>query len=829
MQGTNTLLQTSSGSARVVTSTVSVDLLRNGTYTDVSSYVSSWSIDRSVTTDVPQGSRLVTGYAVSQLTLNAIGNPLNNAQDAPWMWSPYNTASGAALFGASGRVETPIKVTAGLIYNYGTPSSAADTVTVFTGFIRSILISSDQGTAQIVCLDGSDRMRSQCNIPQIIGDYVQTNFIGGAVRQGLTGGKLIDYLFRANGFYSSPPPRNNCVLSVSGHGSLEPDYVVHADGSNTQYGSTLVAWDGPSETSSFQSSVIQYVQDVAPDAVTGKPKIKFSAGPDPQHGVFASWGLTAPVTIASSGFSFTAEAWIDFSNNLSVASGAPLWSLNLPVATSGVILGDKDIHIGFMGDTAPYMRINGNSPVIGTGTVASASRGWHYVMINVTGSGTSASASFTIDTLAPTVANGRVVTASGAWSTGVLTLPYAYLGSFDVNNTMGPGARARWESLQLTTESASAASAASNVAYMPTAYIEPSLNNLSVVPYNSNAQNSWSVAQDVAEAEFGMIFFDELGMATFWNRKHFAYAQPTAVASVTTTRNLEQLSTQEAVDSVANTVVVTGTPYTVQPPGWVWALTDIAGVHSKSSLDLFATFDNAAAGVNPVFAFLPVGGVTTFSSYRGCSTADGTGQCVSNLTITVSVFSQSAKIHVVNPNAFPVYLVSPSVDNTGTAIPTSSIGQPCLQLYGSAVTQVAPNTASGAGSSTTTTYQVSDAQSQTIYGQQSFSVPASSYLQDIVSAQSVAADLLSQLAYPFPLVTNLVISAVPGLQLGDRITVNDPGGTLLIGDFFIVGIAPNFDPTAGFTQALTLKPLGGPGALIWDIGTWDNYVWDGTF
>jgi hypothetical protein len=758
------------------------------------------------------------------------------------MWSPYNTASGRALSGASGRIETPIIASAGMTNATG----SVEQVPVFTGYIRSIDVDPVAGVATITALDGSDRMRSQCNVPQIIGNYLDATYFSGIVKQGLNGGRVIDYLLRANGKYLTPPPRSGCLLSVPTHGSLEPDYVVDASGSYVQYGTISYAWDGSTEVSSLGSTQVQYIADIGNDGRTGKPKMKFGQCPEPQQGISAQWNLKNTVNF-NGGPTLSIETWVDLSNPLNVSSGAPLWSVNLPVAFNGVENGVEDLTVGFTGDRRPFINYGNTAgtPVYGTATATSA---WIYALINIFSSTTSASAAFTLNSTAPTAANGRIIktTVSYLSDGNTRVVSHAQVGSYNAALFNGPGTRARFEALQITTEASAAAIAATNLNFVPTAAIEPSLNALTLVPFNPDKQDSWAVAQEIAAAEFGTLFFDEKGLPTFWNRNHYRFASGAGgivgapVASVTSTRNLETLTSTEAVDSVVNHIALTATPYTVQTATWVYQLaTHDTGIHSNSDRTYFCSFANAAATVSTTVSFMPLGGASGQSYYRACRTADGTGDPVSNLTFVVKPYSQHALVTVTNPNNYPVYLVCSTNDTAGNPFPSNNVGVPFLWLWGSPVTQAAASTISSAGASTVagtgndTSIDLYDQFSITKYGEQIYSVTNSIYLQNLDSLRSTAADMLDVLAYPYPVLSNVTISAIPGLQIGDRITLNDPAGALIADDFFIVGISSSFDPTAGYTQSLTLRSANGPNSFILDDAVRgalnSTYVLNGTF
>src|SRR5256885_2878851 len=114
------MLTASSGVAAAVTSAgqtivtdTQIDKTRNGSYTDISPYIAAWSFSRTLSTDVPEGARLVTGYSAAELNLTGIGNPSDNTQNGAWYLSTYNRTGTGILAGATSRIGTPIRVHAG--------------------------------------------------------------------------------------------------------------------------------------------------------------------------------------------------------------------------------------------------------------------------------------------------------------------------------------------------------------------------------------------------------------------------------------------------------------------------------------------------------------------------------------------------------------------------------------------------------------------------------------------------------------------------------------------------------------------------------------------
>lgn len=181
LSGSSELVAASTSASAEPVQTVTVDRDRSGTPVDISSLVTGISVDRSLTTDVPDGTRLVVGYASATATIDLGGDPDDNLQDGAWLFSPANTDS--PWYGTK-RIGAPTVVKIG----YDT-TSGSEVLSRFTGTIRSLTVDGQARTAEIQTVDGSDLLRTQVRLP------MATN-LG---TPSLDGRYFIDYILTQNG------------------------------------------------------------------------------------------------------------------------------------------------------------------------------------------------------------------------------------------------------------------------------------------------------------------------------------------------------------------------------------------------------------------------------------------------------------------------------------------------------------------------------------------------------------------------------------------------------------------------------------------------------
>lgn len=182
-------------------------------FQDITKCVVSVDIQQSVTTNLPDGTTLISGYPSSAATIvlsgmlnQAAGIPLVEAQSAYWLFNPNDSTS---PMWRTTRGGLSVTVQAG----FWDGASAADLVTKFTGTIDQVTCSN--GTVTLMCRDNRSTITNQATLPPVI---TQAPY-----NAGLTSGYAIDYLLRHSSpgkYLSWPAQHPNCVLSVGFESSI---------------------------------------------------------------------------------------------------------------------------------------------------------------------------------------------------------------------------------------------------------------------------------------------------------------------------------------------------------------------------------------------------------------------------------------------------------------------------------------------------------------------------------------------------------------------------------------------------------------------------------
>lgn len=182
-------------------------------YPDVTLAVESIQLDRTLTTDAPKGTRLISGYPTAQaiVTLAGLVDPSDETKTIAWLLDPANLDSPMARRQLENR--------AGMTIDLGTPhDGATDWVRVMTGTVDSFTYDRATGKVQLTVLDGRTKLRQVPNLPQITVNSYWSNLV--------TAEYAIDQLLLAASrgkIATRPPVRPQAFVAAGLRGSPQPD------------------------------------------------------------------------------------------------------------------------------------------------------------------------------------------------------------------------------------------------------------------------------------------------------------------------------------------------------------------------------------------------------------------------------------------------------------------------------------------------------------------------------------------------------------------------------------------------------------------------------
>lgn len=737
------------------------------TLADMTRYVTSLVVDASITSDLPEQTRLVTGYSAAQATLSCAGvDPIDvQWRTLSWLISPANPA---------GPLYRQPKAGANLRLRLGVVGDAgAEYMPAFTGPIRLPTTVAKERRVEIQALDPSSRLTKRVALPQVTANDLQGN---STLRCGLNSQWIVDFILRQNGVWSCPPPRSGCAYSATMHGSTWPEV-------GTITSSALYRDDDG---------------DGTPEAVAERPPFMpmlYGLGitnGGQGSGAFVRTDATLASTIQTgNGFSLLYDAVVE--RSVQAVDG---WSLELRSAVSA---GKQNlITVSASSATSWKPKIvwnDGTTTTTVACTTLTVPTGLSRLQVLATyTSNTTQSVVFQVDGSTETVTGAAPYPADAVLHALVSCRVQASNGLEAVQFCQGPAGLVP----QLRF-------------FQSGAVLEPGLNELQVMPLVSD--DPWPTLQDIAKAEAGVCIFDQTGVFRFWNRRHwwFDTAAATVQDTLTAATSLKAVTIEESTDGLRNHIRVTTTPRVVHPPGIVWQVEGLHGAHAHQTITIWAKFATPVIGLSTTFTLIPGGGVVTGSGYRAAKLPSGGGGAVTNLQFTCTPFSDSAKITITNPNGFDVYLVSPS----GAGYPVASNGKPALLLYGSPITDATDttDTTSSAGSSAYVAEAITPEAAAGTVPDRLYEAPTSPWMQDSDSADSLALDLLSALAAPPPLIRDVEVVGNPRRSLGDRVQLVDPDGLSLNDPAWLIGLRTSYGPD-GLTQSATLRLVARFGQML---------------
>lgn len=299
-----------------------------------------------------------------------------------------------------------------------------------------------------------------------------------------------------------------------------------------------------------------------------------------------------------------------------------------------------------------------------------------------------------------------------------------------------------------------------------------------MAPYG---QSVGDMIQQICEAEQGLFFFDENGVAHFWNRQHIANNNTVQwTFDETTMVNFQPEST-----TLINDVTVQAQPRAVQTNQIVWQSTSSYEVLAGTTLDVFVDFsdDNGALPIvqvdTPVFV---TSATTSFYTTSYDDTTDGSINDGSQAFITVSstfLFGTTYRVSFQN-----------SSTNTSVFIST-------MTIYGEPATVTAVINQEYTSPSSIQLYGTNPSNN----GQPL--VIQNDLIQDSDTALADAYKLVNDYSIPYTRATADVFS-VPQLQIGDYVTValQDTGVT---NNYTVVGITTTSSTDDFLAQSLELE------------------------
>jgi hypothetical protein len=740
-----------------VSVTVTGTALTIDTLTD---QVDSVTIDRTLTSDLPDAAQLVTGYAAAEATI-VVGDvtPNTGLASAAAQYSPYNPAS--PLYGK--QEFAPIAVQLG-----HRSTAGVETLPAFVGQVREIQSEAD-GTITISALDGAEKMRGPATLPVVVADDLTAVGDPNGVRPGLNSQWLVDWLARQGGFYASPPPRAKCTFSATLHGSAMPEVGYPQN----------VSWDRPFGTpsTSLSAPFRQGKFGLALDSLAAATNdfLYLSYRPDP------AWAITL-----NNGTTALFECWLyaDAARlNLNATDGIQINLVGVltgggsPQLTLGVVTGKL---------TAVLTRGTVNSAYVGP--TIPADNAWHYAAIQTTisANGSTVDIQYRLDGSTTT----RTALAAGGSITNNAALQKVEVGG----NRYLP-----IEAAQITAEDSTAQW---NDSFVATAVLDAGLNQLVATPVVSTNTDRWQLLTDIVAAEYGTVMFDELGRLIFHNAE-YNRRNSTVVQVMTSRANMLAATVDRAKDQIRNHITATVKAPSIATAVDVFTPVAIPALPTGQTVTIITELDKPTFGVSGPLWLQPAPNFAglTISSCIANTAQDGSGSLItSGVTVYANVYNgTTVRLDCMNTNNFLVYLVFPV---GSTVYPPTSPG---LILRGHPIDW---------STTSDTPIDIQDAASIAQYGEQGYDVPSSDWLQQASTVTGVLNTLLATVRKPHPILTNLQVVEDCRLQLADRVQLVDTDTGLILGEEYVVTGIRTERSDSGAEQSLTVRQLTSPGGWV---------------
>ncbi|RKT85596.1 hypothetical protein SAMN05421805_1183 [Saccharopolyspora antimicrobica] len=783
-----------------------VDWDRDGRFahplSDLSRFVKPWRREHIVSSTAPDELLLIEGHAAARLTVPLAGD----VHDEPIavQFAPYNRDS--LLFGVDvegADVELDVAV--------WTDEHGFEWFPQFRGVVRSPATDRGDGTVVLECLDNAEKLRGLVQLPPyaLWERHLQRGFKRG---QLIDSSSLIDLAARAGGFTMGPrgfswpdelsaaPYRTGVVLSVPMHGSILPE-VGTLD--NEQGIHRTEAWETGDAAHRARAEAYREGPHgyLARQAVPrGEEAAGFHtywideldrgvAGAADSTWVLGGWfywagpnvdAATAAIELQVRGHRFTLA--------LEPSNGAGLARMQYATAFDNDQLG---------GDT--YERIDGPfSPL-------PSEPGWHYYEAAFAwwSNGDIEMRSCIDDRRqAPRVVANRATTAHIDRLSGLVTIRNTWAVS-DVAIVNGA---AKPPLAQITYDTTPAG----------TAQVSWGRNRATHTLRESF--EAFTLAKDVASAEYGLVLFDESGRFCFYNSDDVVDRQATTVRTFTLD-DLGNLGFRTTLDSVRNVWSVTttsartvvgiaydlgedGVPLARAASGELLPAEFI--IPARSARELFIQADDHTIAVNP-WGLPLIAEAAPWDQqiprhgrqvYTGTDYREGTSASTEQKFVSRGL----VRLWVWNGWAEPVGFVNPN-------------GQPRFRVEGSVVVEDAEKT-----------WTIRNEASIATRGERVIEL-SGKWLQDEWQTRAMLDRLVPRIGDPIPVSDAITVPGDPRVQNLDCIAIADQGGFGHLRTQ-IYGLTRSVDDDGRLTDTYQVEAIAPPAPGVWDSSSWDStFIW----
>lgn len=748
-----------------------VDWNKNGLYnhalSDLTEVVKSIQIKRDVTGTLPIETTMVEGFMAASVSVRLGGTRSGDVLSIAQQLSPWRTDS--VLYGQS-RTTYPIRVYIGHRVADGTEVQ----IQQVQGVIDDCKVTSSNREVSLSLLDPSVNLKAEIDLPQMAMPPGSSNQPAAGLWLTNNSQWIIDYVFRRNGVYMTPPNHAKDFFVATLHGSPAPEL-----------GHQPFYWTGNG-------------------TVTEDTQIHWPA----RAGWGLAWGGSTAwwqlVSYRGHSTSFTATASqtlvIQFQADL---SKAPLQhpqsegTLAIYCSGNGFLVGNAfrvrtdtvgRLFLDCYKDAVLITTLGG--PTLGTA-------GWTDCWVEIElGSGTMSASTLRWPGLT------SAVSLAGMDTTPTLSLyPTIYVGAAvpmsDLHMTNRTGLSAGTTRYDPTT-------------WVPQASIDAGLNEMTGIPLERGV-DSWDLLKRVAQAEYGIVGYDEAGFPAFRNRDTLRRQNLTIEKTADDTKVLTELGLSEKAGSVRNRVTTQAaqrrfTGPTDSTKAWrtVYSLEnsqDILLTPGLTILDL--QMNSPWAYVDPYVAVIQY----TTAQWDGFNTETVHGFVTTNLSNGAVNTGVDCTVVPLSPLVGPdmVRVIFDNSNGTHLRLQTTD-GSAAFKLRGRKYEDKDPVSLSFKRNS-----------SILKYGEQILDLPASPYRQTYRSVQTIAISLLKDLAKPVPVVDQITAVGDCRTQLADSIQIEDEGG--LGGPVYtsLVGLTRSLDISdkgAKLTDQMNVRPFSAPGKWI---------------